>query len=771
MTMLGNNVGLMNPASSGYQLARSLRFRLSASAYISKTMGAGGGTTKCAFSAWLKRGTLGVNQTFLQSRQLTTDQVYLSFTNDALEFGVYSASTYLVQKISTAVFRDIASWYHIVVLQDTTLAAAEDRFQIWVNGSHVTSWSTNTNTFPQNTATLLGAPYPHYINGAGGVGAFDGLMTEVNFVYQPTTVPTPSSFGAFDSVTGVWAPKKYTGTYGTNGFYLPFSDNSALTTASNVGLGKDFSGNGNYWVTNNVSITAGATYDSFTDVPTLTSATASNFATLNPLDKGAAITLSDGNLTADNTATAAIAKSTIGVSSGKWYWEITVGAIYGHAGIANAAASLSVYIGLDANGWAYNSSNGLLYTNGATSGTNATWMTVGDVIGFAFDATAGTLAFYKNGSLQPSSFSGIPAGTYHAAIGTSANGTNHFNFGQRPFTYTPPTGFLCLNTYNLPAPAIVKGSQYFDVVARSGTDATLTQPLGFQPDFLWSKCRTVAVDHNLADSVRGTANLLYSNLTNAEDTSNALGITTSGSGYGTNSSNGINGAGRTYVDWLWKKGATPGFDIVTYVGNGAARTINHALGVAPKLLIIKDRSTVNNWLTWHTALAGTEYLSLNTADLKNTSAGVWNSTVPTSSVFSLGGSTGSNLTSSNYIAYLWAEIPGFSKFGSYTGNGSTNGPFVYCGFRPRYVLIKGTAGTKNWAVIDSARNAYNIANNTLFPDLTNVEQIGTTSGYVVVDFLSNGFKIRMDTLAINTSAETFIYAAFAESPFKHSLAR
>jgi len=169
-----------------------------------------------------------------------------------------------------------------------------------------------------------------------------------------------------------------------------------------------------------------------------------SYATWNPADKGANVTLSNGNLTTTNTTTASIVRSTIGKSSGKWYWEVTVNSTYGHAGIANATESLNTYVGSDANGWAYNSLNGLLYTNGTTSGTNATWSTVGDVIGFALDLDAGTLKFYKNGTLQPSYFSGIPGGTYYAAIGTNSAGTNTANFGATPFAYPAPTGFTGL---------------------------------------------------------------------------------------------------------------------------------------------------------------------------------------------------------------------------------------------------------------------------------------------------------------------------------------
>jgi len=240
-------------------------------------------------------------------------------------------------------------------------------------------------------------------------------------------------------------------------------------------------------------------------------------------------------------------------------------------------------------------------------------------------------------------------------------------------------------------------------------------------------------------------------------------------------SQSLNNSGTTYVAWCWDESATPGFDIVTYTGTGVARTVAHSLGVAPKMMIIKTRTTAGkNWAVYHAANGTPQnnVVYLNQTAGTNSSAGQWNSTAPTSSVFSVSGSPSSgyddvNLNGDNYVAYLWSEVAGFSKFGSYTGNASTDGPFVFCGFRPKALWLKRTDSTSDWYVFDSARNTFNSATQLLYPNLSNAEAAYTSpAGF---DLLSNGFKSR--ETAINANGATYIFAAFAEAPFKYSLAR
>jgi hypothetical protein len=662
----------------------------------------------------------------------------------------------------------------------------------------VTAWAIQT--YPaQNTNLNYNSAVIHRISASDYPSFpryYDGYFTEVNFVNALQL--TPSSFGSTNALTGVWQPARYTGTYGTNGFFLEFKDNSSLTTSSNVGLGKDTSGNGNYWTTNNISITAGVTYDSMTDVPTLTSATASNFAVLNPLKINATNppTITNGNL---QTLTAAtnfgITFGTIGVSTGKFYWEITPTSLTGGGsiGVANDSAALDQFLGQNANGWSYYN-DGNKYNNNTATAYGASYV-ANDVIGVALDMSAGTLVFYKNNSSQGTAFTGLTGTLFPAMSDGSGSGSSTFaaNFGQRPFSYTPPTGFVALNTFNLPDSTIKKGNTVMDATLYTGTGASLsvTNAASFKPDLVWVKGRSGATDHALYDSVRGTTKQLESNSTGAE-TTEATGLTAFGSaGFTVGALAQMNTSAATYVGWQWQAGqgssssntngtitstvsvnASAGFSIATFTtpsgySNG---TVGHGLGVAPALVIVKNRTgSPINWNTYHQSVGNGSALYLSGTNAAVVSSSFWNSTSPTSSVFSIG----SNLyASANMVAYCWTPIAGYSAFGSYTGNDSNDGPFVYLGFRPKFVMFKASSTTSAWIILDSVRDSYNVEQYGLAPNNSNAES--TYSGIPQVDFLSNGFKIRANNANIywnNQSGSTIIYAAFAESPFRNSLAR
>jgi hypothetical protein len=359
------------------------------------------------------------------------------------------------------------------------------------------------------------------------------------------------------------------------------------------------------------------------------------------------------------------------------------------------------------------------------------------------------------------------------------------NFGQQGFTYTPPTGFVALNTFNLPTSTIVKGNTVMDAVTRNGFGSSggAITSLNFKPDFIWEKTRSSVSDNNLADSVRGSTKLLASNTTSAEATNTTYitGFTSNGYTFGT----GDYGTSTTLVDWVWQAGQgtnttntagsitstvsanpTAGFSVVTYTTPASgAFTVGHGLGVAPSFIINRIRTIANNWYCYHVSLGNNTEIVLNTTTAAVSAGGDWNSTSPTSSVFSMGtGWAGSY----SMISYCWSEVAGFSKFGSYTGNGSADGSFVYLGFRPRFVMIKRSdAGAVNWYIFDTARDTYNAAGLELYPNLSNAEADGRPD----LDILSNGFKIRSTSGGQNTSGATYIYACFAESPFKYSLGR
>jgi len=499
--------------NTGYNLTRSLRFRRSATAYLSRTNGASPTSNQIwTISAWIKRGTLSADMHLLGAGMTSgTNYFVIDFpVGDTINIYEGNPSPVNFQLYSTQVFRDPSAWYHIVLAADTTQATAANRLKLYVNGSQVTSFTTanypaqNSNLIYNQNGYVKGLGNSVY-NGSWGSSNYDGQITEVNFIDGQAL--TPSSFGSTNATTGVWQPARYTGTYGTNGFYLPFTDNSALTTSSNVGLGKDFSGNGNYWTTNNISITAGVTYDSMTDVPTLTSATAANFAVLNPLGNNGGTVL-DGNI--NHTGTTALTANTLFPSTGKWYCEMFCtayggGATLGYAavGVIQSTQTLNTVptsvASVPAGIWEYRN-DALKINNGSSASYGNTW-TANDLIGIAFDVDAGKVWFAKNNTWQAS---GDPAAGTNAAytnlsgsIGVLINNfgtySNSFaaNFGQRPFTYTPPTGFVALNTYNLPTSTIVKGNTVMDVNLWSGTGATnvITNAAGFKPDFVWAKLR------------------------------------------------------------------------------------------------------------------------------------------------------------------------------------------------------------------------------------------------------------------------------------------
>jgi hypothetical protein len=345
----------------------------------------------------------------------------------------------------------------------------------------------------------------------------------------------------------------------------------------------------------------------------------------------------------------------------------------------------------------------------------------------------------------------------------------------------------------MPTPTIPAGNLYMNATLYTGTGASQTITNGvagqsFQPDFIWTKDRTSATNHYDIDSVRGAGKALYPNLTNAQGTDTNTISAFNSNGYSINGSSSLlNTSGDNYVAWQWKAGGatvsnttgsittqvsantTSGFSILTYTGNGTSgATIGHGLGVAPSMVILKSLGN-NDWSTYHVGIGNTKIIFLNSS---NATAGpnsaYWNNTTPSSTVVTLGVAAELNGNGVSFVGYCFAPIAGYSAFGSYTGNGSADGPFIYTGFRPRFVMVKNTSATSDWWVEDTSRAPYNAANALLFPNLTIAEY--TTAG-VEWDLLSNGFKIRNTATQNNTNGSTYIYMAFAENPFKYANAR
>lgn len=804
-------------SSGGYQISRSVRLRSSASAYLNRTPATAGDRKTWTYSCWVKRGKLGADQALISAYTGTaTINTQCSFmADDTLDFYDNNGS-YVFRLTTTQVFRDPAAWYHIVLAVDTTQATSSNRVKIYVNGTQITSFSTATYP-PLNDATGDWNSNTEQRIGRHATNYLDGYLAEINNIDGQAL--TPSSFGETNAVTGVWQPKKYTGTYGTNGFYLNFSDNSGVTATT---IGKDYSGNGNNWTPNNISITAGATYDSMLDVPTPYDdgdKGRGNYATLNPLYKGSNVTPTEGNLkfgmTAGNFHEGIT--STIFPTSGKWYAEFRWNAVTANTTATAVCRNNAPMVTgpcafqntVDTNSPTYRSYvvNGNKDTNTTSAAYGSTY-TANDTIGVALDLDNGKVWFSKNGAWQAS---GDPAAGTNAAFtditgsdgwtfgisGYGSGGDNcHANFGQRPFTYTPPTGFKALNTQNLPTPTIgatstTQAGKYFNTVLYTGANPNAAKSVtgvGFQPDFTWIKSRITGYGHALFDSVRGATQRLQTNTTGAEATSATYLSSFDTDGFSLGVDYGQNAPNEPYVSWNWNAGGntvtntngtisaqvranpTAGFSVVTWTGTGAVGTVGHGLGVAPSFVIVKYRTgtapNIAGWGCYHSSLTSAAYrIDLNSTSAQISDVNAWNSTAPTSSVVTIG--TNLSVASTTMVAYCFAAVAGYSAFGKYTGNGSADGPFVFCGFRPRWVMIKRTDAVEQWRIFDTGRDVnLQPLGNELYPNLSNAE-----ASVTAMDFLSNGFKQRQAVAGLNASGGTYIYAAFAENPFKHSLAR
>jgi len=816
MSVIGSNIlAGASGQGGGYNLTNSLRFRSSASAYLNRTPASAGNRRTWTFSTWIKLGEIAASNGTILSAGTTSGvntRFYLRYTGSQFQTGYGSQNL----DTTVAVYRDPSAWYHVVLAVDTTQATASNRIKIYVNGVQQTvttsvNYSQNDDTpINNNVAQNIGRDL--VIPG----GYFDGYLSETYIIDGQAL--TPSSFGETSATTGVWIPKKYTGTYGTNGFYLQFTNTSSTST-----LGNDFSGNSNTWTVNNISLTAGSTYDSMTDVPTLTSATAANYSVMNPVAMTSNVSATNGNLTTSFTGlnNAAIYGTFMLPTSGKWYFEDTITTVNTASsqdagfGIVDATTTLS-------NISAQTFSNGVIYRNrgdsdsrivvngsSVVSGSGYSWSS-GDIVQIAYDADSGKVWVGRNNSWFDTSggTTGNPSSGTNQ-IGTLTTTINmlpvaraysntlvmNWNFGQRPFAYTPPTGFNRLNTFNLPTPTIgattsTQAGKYFNTVLYTGNGGSQSVTgVGFKPDLTWVKVRSSTQNHSFNDAVRGAGYYLVPNATAAERLQGEFdSFDTDGFSLTYDGAEGdYNGSGKTYVAWNWRASnatavtntagsitstvsanTSAGFSIVTYTGTGSNATVGHGLGVAPSMVIVKRRNGgSDNWQGYHISLGKDYTIKLNTTQAQENLSDYWGTGGVTSTVFGINGSySGINANGGTYVAYCFAQVAGYSAFGSYIGNGSSDGPFIYTGFRPRFVMCKRTNTTGDWVINDTSRNPSNVMNLWLYP---NVSDADTT--FTFCDFVSNGFKLRAGPTALNNNGDSYIYMAFAESPFKYANAR
>lgn len=750
-----------------YKIPYSCRFNDNDSAKLNKTFASAGNQKTWTISFRVKRCNLGI-----ASGNCIIGDASNGFivrfgdsggTNDKLEVYDYY-SGYRMRFSTNMEFRDTSNWYHIVIGMDTTQATQADRFKMEVNGVQVTSFLNST--YPsQNLDGYFGN------NGQYGIGHFpytggyylDAYLADFHVIDGSKL--DASNFGEFKE--GIWVPKKYTGSHGTNGYHLDFADSSDL--------GKDVSGNGNDFTSSGL-----ATDDQVLDSPT------NNFATLSQLWSTTqrraitANTLSNGNLRATYGSASVVSHGSAFPCKGKVYYE---------AKLTSVSYQVTGFGDADWDGQFNNQADGAhVYINAGTEnysigagGVALNWTpSANSIVMMAFDEETGSVWAGLDGTWfdGPGSYDIDGANTGSLMDGITlpmfVTGSNYqsemeYNFGQLGFTYTPPDGFKAMCTENLEEPMLIDTTKAFDIVTYTGTGAELAiTGVGHDcsvDEFVWQKYRDGAHSHFLFDTERGATNYVYSDAANAEMTNaqTLKSFDSDGVTLGTNSS--VNGSGGERILWLFNMIAKYGMDIVTYTGNSTNRTISHGLGAVPEMIIVKNRSISANWAVYHHKCTDSPEYRVSYLDLTNaytTSVVYWNNTVPTSSVFTVGTGNIVNGNGNDLDAYLFRSIPGLLKVGRYVGNNANDGTFIPCGFRPRFVLVKKYTGVGDWVIWDTARSPYNEVDDFLRPNSAGAE--GTA---IPADVLSDGFKMRTTNANVNNS-NTFIYMAIADQPFKYA---
>ena len=920
-----------------YAVDRSLRFNHGDSPYLSFTPSSTGNQKVWTFSAWIKKTAVTNDRHYIYSAN-DSNSAYFALYFDDDELYTYFDPGNNYGSVSGRKFRDVGAWFHIVHQVD----AANTTQRIWING---TEMSLNSSRNPGNNNYPINQASKPIVIGKHSWGSdyyIDMYLAEVH--YSDGNKYEPSDFAETNSETGQWVPKSPSISYGTNGFYLNFSDTSSL--------GADSSGNSNNFTPNNFSTSAGEGNDSVLDTPT------TNYCTLNSLDKAGAITLKNGNLQVDNSTTGNYDgfRGTFGSKTGKYYWEIKFPSTgYMDAiGIARADGRIDtnnqptyrIVLGLGSWYNSYNSGGVATYVNATPSGDYpnvATWSgasnySSNDIYMIAVDFGAGKIWWGKNNSWFNNSGTANPAtGTDpritfttgnewfpYSQSGDSSTSPQAYNFGQQGFAYTPPSGFVALNSANLPDPTILLPNKHFDTKLYTGNGSTgQTITYEFQPDFVWMKNRSGSNNHAAVNTVIGRAKGLYPDVDSGEFNSAAgrdvSAFTSNGFAVGEpEQASSTNNNGSSIVAWAWNAGdtdgktyvvkvhdfsgnnryifddfqtqavtldlaeggtyifnmddasnashpfsigtaangtvytdasvtyfldgvsktyseytsgfaaattrrlhitslpasapllyywcsahsgmggqintnstlgssnfegntqatvkvnTTAGFSIISWTAGGTSSgtydTFGHGLGVRPSVLILKNRSSAGNWNVYNSnfSSANNKILQLSNTIAETTSSNYWgaDNTTPSSTLVHVNQANYSSGAGANFIMYAFSEIAGYSRFGAYTGNGSSDGTFVFTGFRPAWIIIKRTDTTKSWAIFDNKRDPDNVASLFLYANTS-----GTENNSDFIDFLSNGFKFRTNSSVGNDGGNSYIYLAFAESPFKNARAR
>ena len=778
--------------AGGYEVGNSAVFEDGNSEHLTKTFsGAPTNQKQFTISGWYKRGNLGAIEALFgavgASATAGRIQVYFDAANQ-LVFEAYHGSGWFTVK-TTQVFRDPHAWYNIMCVYDVDNSTSSDRIRIYLNGSRITAFDTTGYPSSSLNHLMFSNSQPTMIGNSGDNSYYDGYQAEVVGL-DGVALTDMSTVGETDD-NGVWRPINPTAgnTFSNNSFYLNFA-------SSGSDLGNDASGNSNNF-TNNNSVSQSD------DSPT------KNFCVLTPLIVGnGTATFSEGNLKVVQSGGGNLNTfGSIGLSSGKWHYEVTLTDTVDQFGlgiipVGNVTGNTNQFFNNGIGAMVSGGGDGNVYNNGSSVATITGGSgTDGQTLSCEIDLDNDQLEWFNNAGSSLGTYSFTPTtdngGRYFPCVHCNDDATYVANFGASSFSKTPSTGFTGISAALLLdqiTPTIEDGTAYFQATTYSGNGSSneINQSGNstFQPDLVWLKERDGGNHGALLDAVRGATKGVYSSLSNAEYTESNLSFDADGFSLTTTGAAAqVNGSSNTYIGWQWKGDGTSGstnssgsinstINVNTTAGfvagtfttpseSAAVRTIGHGLGGALDMLFVKNRAS-GHWAVWHKSI-GNNYLRLNSPDAA-TSGGsepnsIWNATLPSASTttFSIGTNSDVNGNAASFVFYGFRAIPGYSAFGSYEGNGSSNGPLISLDFKPAFTLIKNMdVSADSWIIQDNAREPYNYVGKYLQPNLNAAE--GDSSA-MALDYLSNGFKVRGTEHNINESGQTHVYMALAENPF------